>query len=118
MEIYRDGELRFRGRALYPMDDYNNIRTVVCEGELCFLQDAISRPALYQTTPQAIFESLVAKYNAQVDDFKRFKVGDVTVTDPNDYIRLESFEVVHLGVVFCHQAFEYGLGSSLIQGRS
>ena len=92
VEIYRDGRLRFRGRALYPVDDYNNTRTVVCEGELCFLQDGISRPYLYQTTPQAIFEDVVAKFNAQVDSFKRFKIGSVTVTDPNDYVRLESEE--------------------------
>lgn len=92
VRVYRDGDLRFRGRALYPTDDYNNIRTVVCEGELCFLQDGISRPHLYQDTPQAIFEDVVAKFNAQVEDFKRFKLGAVTVTDPNNYIRLESEE--------------------------
>lgn len=92
VRIYRDGRLRFRGRALYPVDDYNNTRTVVCEGELCFLQDGISRPYLYQTTPQAIFADVVAKFNAQVDAFKQFKLGDVTVTDPNDYVRLESEE--------------------------
>lgn len=92
VEIYRDGELRFRGRALYPTDDYNNIRTVVCEGELCFLQDGISRPYLYQDTPRAIFEAVVANYNDQVEVFKQFKIGDVTVTDPNDYVRLESEE--------------------------
>ena len=92
VEIYRDGRLRFRGRALYPMDDFNNIRTVVCEGELCFLQDGISRPYLYQDTPQAIFEDVVAKFNAQVEDFKQFQIGTVTVTDPNDYVRLESEE--------------------------
>ena len=89
VEIYRDGVLRFRGRALYPTDDYNNTRTVVCEGELCFLQDGISRPHLYQDTPQAIFEAVVAKFNAQVEAFKQFKLGAVTVTDPNDYVRLE-----------------------------
>lgn len=90
VEIYRDAELRFRGRSLYLTDDFENTRTVVCEGELCFLQDGVSRPYLYQDTPRAIFEAVVAEYNAQVDPFKQFKVGKVTVTDPNDYIRLES----------------------------
>ncbi|MBR5845504.1 MAG: phage tail protein [Rikenellaceae bacterium] len=92
VEIYRDGVLRFRGRALYPIDDVNNARTVVCEGELCFLQDGISRPYLYQDTPQAIFEAVVMDYNGQVEAFKQFKIGNVTVTDPNDYVRLESEE--------------------------
>ena len=90
VEIYRDGELRFRGRALYPVDDFTNTRTVVCEGELCFLQDGISRPYLYQDSPREIFSAVVAEYNAQVEPYKQFKVGEITVTDPNDYIRLES----------------------------
>lgn len=90
VRIYRDGALRFRGRALYPVDDVNNARTVVCEGELCFLQDGVLRPYLYQDTPRNIFASVVAEFNAQVEPFKQFKVGEVIVTDPNDYVRLES----------------------------
>jgi phage minor structural protein len=82
--------LRFRGRALYPVDDYDNQRTVICEGELCFFQDAIARPYLYEEDPAAIFANLVQTYNSQVEAFKRFKLGDVTVTDPNNYVRLES----------------------------
>lgn len=90
VEIYRDGVLRFRGRALQYADDWNNNRTWTCEGELCFFQDAVSRPYLYQDTPAAIFAALVQEYNSQVDTFKQFKVGTVTVTDANDYVRLES----------------------------
>ena len=95
VRIYRDGQLRFRGRALYPTDDYNNIRTMTCEGELCFLQDAISRPAKYNNTPQAIFTDLVAKYNNQVDTFKQFKTGTVDVTTPsNVLLELEEAETI------------------------
>ncbi len=90
VEIYRDGLLKFRGRALYPSDDYYNQRTVVCEGEFCFFQDAVSRPYLYQDTPAAVFSEVIGVYNSQVEEVKRFKLGTVTVTDPNDYIRLES----------------------------
>lgn len=90
VEIYRDKSLLFRGRALYPTDDYYNNRTVTCEGELCFFQDAIHRRYKYQGTPAEIFTAVVGVYNDQVDDFKKFDVGYVGVTDPNDYIRLES----------------------------
>lgn len=90
VEIYRDNELLFRGRALYPTDDYFNNRTVTCEGELCFFQDAIHRPYLYQGTPEEIFTAVVGVYNSQVDDFKKFDIGYVGVTDANNYIRLES----------------------------
>ena len=90
VEIYRDDVLRFRGRALQYVDDWANRRTWTCEGELCFLQDAVSRPYLYQNTPAAIFAELIQDYNSQVEPFKQFKVGTVTVTDANDYVRLES----------------------------
>ena len=29
--VYRDGLLLFRGRSLYPMDDFYNRRTITCE---------------------------------------------------------------------------------------
>lgn len=90
VEIYRDGGLRFRGRSLYPIDDYDNIRTIVCEGELCFFQDAVVRPYVYQDTPATVFSALIETYNEQVEPVKQFRVGTITVTDPNDYIRVES----------------------------
>lgn len=89
--IYRDGILLFRGRALYPSDDFYNRRTIVCEGERCFLRDGCHRaPYVYQDGPANIFTQLIEMYNAQVDEFKRFVVGTVDVTDPNNYIRLEN----------------------------
>lgn len=90
VEIYRDTELLFRGRALYPTDDFYNRRTITCEGERCFLQDAVMRPYLYQDAPAAIFADVIGIYNAQVEAAKQFVVGTVTVTDANDYVRLES----------------------------
>ena len=90
VRIYRDKELVFRGRALYPEDDFDLNRTITCEGERCFLRDAVMRPYVYQDGPAAIFTHIVELYNAQVDAFKQFVVGTVNVTDPNNYIRLEN----------------------------
>lgn len=90
VEIYKDDELLFRGRALYTSDDFYNFRTVTCEGELNFLRDGVHRPYVYQDGPAAILAQVLELYNAQVEEFKRFDVGTVTVTDPNNYIRLES----------------------------
>lgn len=91
--IYRDGLLLFRGRPLYPKDDFYNRRTITCEGEKCFLRDGVMRgPYVYQDGPANIFTELIGLYNAQVDEFKRFVVGTITVTDPNNYIRLENEE--------------------------
>jgi phage minor structural protein len=90
VEIYRDGLLKFRGRVLYTSEDFQNMRTVVCEGELCFFQDAVSRPYLHELAPAAVFSNVIENYNSQVETAKQFKIGEVTVVDENDYIRLES----------------------------
>lgn len=90
VEIYKDRVLTWRGRALYPTDNFYKQRTITCEGERCFLRDATMRPYLYQDAPAAIFEHVVMLYNSQVEAFKQFKLGRCTVTDPNNYIRLES----------------------------
>jgi hypothetical protein len=90
--IYRDGKLRFRGRALYPTDDFMLRRTITCEGERCFLRDGVHRPYDYQDSPANIFTYVIGLYNAQVEEFKQFVVGTITVTDPNNYISLQSEE--------------------------
>lgn len=90
VEIRRDGILKFRGRPLPPSDDFHNQRTVICEGEFCFLRDAQHRPYIYQDSPANIFTQVLGVYNSQAEPERRFKVGTVTVTDANNYIRLES----------------------------
>ena len=90
VEVRRDGRLKFRGRPLPPTDDFHNQRTVLCEGEFCFLRDAQHRPYIYQDNPAAIFTQVIEVYNGQAEPERQFKVGSVTVTDANDYIRLES----------------------------
>lgn len=90
VEIYKDNLLRFRGRALYPVDDFYKQRTVQCEGELCFFQDAVSRPYVHLGTPETVFWDILTEYNTQVEPTKQFRIGTVTVTDSNDYVRLES----------------------------
>lgn len=77
VEIYRDGVLRFRGRALYPTDDFMLRRTITCEGERCFLRDGIHRPYKYNDTPASIFREVLGLYNAQVESFKQFVVGTI-----------------------------------------
>lgn len=88
--IYDGGDLVFRGRPLKPQDDFLKRRTITCEGERCFFRDAVMRPYLYQADPATIFTEVVGIYNSQVEADKQFVVGTISVTDPNDYIRLES----------------------------
>ena len=95
--IYRDDELCFRGRAFSKEDNFSDQRTITCEGERSFLRDAVMRPYVYQTDPATIFANVLEVYNTQVEAFKQFEVGSVTVTDPNDYILLESSKAEQVG---------------------
>lgn len=84
--VYKDGRIVFRGRVLNDATDYWNNKVLTCEGELGFLQDSIVRPYTFTGTPEEMFRKLITEHNAQVDEFKQFKVGTVTVVDPNGYI--------------------------------
>ena len=90
IEIYRDNVLMWRGRVLYVSDDFYKRRTLTCEGERCFLSDAVMRPYIYQDSPANIFTNVVETYNTQVGADKQFKLGTCDVVDANDYVRLES----------------------------
>lgn len=84
--VYKSGKIIFRGRILNDVTDYWNNKVITCEGELGFLQDSIIRPFSFTGTPEELFKKFIDDHNSQVDEFKRFKIGTVTVVDPNDYI--------------------------------
>ena len=86
IEVYQDNELLFRGRPLDDEKDLWNIKSVICEGELAFLNDSIVRPYIFNGTITDFLTMVLTAHNAQVDTTKRFTLGTVTVTDPNDYI--------------------------------
>lgn len=88
--VYKSGRIVFRGRILNDVTDYWNNKVITCEGELGFLQDSIIRPFTFNGTPEDLFTKFVNEHNAQVDEFKRFKIGTVTVVDPNNYIAREN----------------------------
>lgn len=93
VEIYRDGILYFRGRALYPTDDFNLTRTITCEGERCFLRDGIHKPHTYNDrAPKDIFTEVIGLYNAQVEEFKQFVVGTIDDGISTNAIVLENEE--------------------------
>lgn len=84
--VYKSNKILFRGRILNDVTDYWNNKVITCEGELGFLQDSIIRPFSFTGTPEELFKKFINEHNSQVDEFKRFKIGTVTVVDPNDYI--------------------------------
>ncbi|MBS6447675.1 MAG: phage tail protein [Clostridiales bacterium] len=84
--VYREDYLLFRGRVLDDEIGFYNERKVTCEGELAFLLDSIKRPYDFTGSVAEYLALLLESHNAQVDETKRFTLGNVTVTDPNDYI--------------------------------
>ena len=90
IEVYKDGvdEPIFRGRALYPETDFYKKKTYTCEGQFNFLLDSIMRTFNAYYTPATLFEALVANHNSQVEENKRFAVGDITVT--GDSVKVEN----------------------------
>lgn len=84
--VYQDDLLLFRGRVLNEEKGFYNEKQVACEGQLAFLLDSIQRPYDFTGSVLEYITLLVSNHNAQVETVKQFTVGNVTVTDPNDYI--------------------------------
>ena len=92
--VYQDDFLLFKGRVLDEEVGFHNERRVTCEGELAFLLDSIQRPYDYTGTIEGFLNLLIDSHNAQVEESKWFTVGNVTVTDPNDYIVRSNIDYV------------------------
>lgn len=89
--VYQDGYLLFRGRILNDEQGFYNEKQVSCEGELAFLLDSVQRPYDFlsgenHTTISELFTYYINNHNLQVDEEHKFKVGNITVVDPNNYI--------------------------------
>lgn len=98
----------FRGRIKKDTKDFYLSRRIEVEGLLACLNDSVIPPhafpddfledAAYQTAAengnvvQFYLEWLLAQHNSQVDPVQQIRLGDVTVTDPNNYISRSSSE--------------------------
>lgn len=81
------------GRVVSESTVFNLSKRVTCEGELSYLNDTIQPPAeyggsssLHHNTPANFLGELLSHHNDKVSASKRFVRGEVSVTDPNDYI--------------------------------
>lgn len=92
ISVYQDNKILFKGRVL---DDTINIyksRKITVEGIRAYLLDSIYRPFTYQGDIPEFLESIIDSHNSQVENFQKFKLGNITVTDPNNYINRSSIE--------------------------
>lgn len=87
IQVLRDGSEIFYGQVRECIEGLDGEKDVTCVGELAFLFDSIQPQAKYQNqTPLQFFTKLIEIHNSQVEKERRFEVGAVTVTDPNDSI--------------------------------
>ncbi len=116
IQVFQDDYLYFRGRILNDTVGFHNERQVSCEGELAFLLDSIQRPFSFpesggEATPKAYFTYLITQHNAQVDADHQFIVGNVTVTDANNYIARSdteystTWELINQGLINTHGGY-------------
>ena len=87
--LLQDEEVLFRGRVLNDDVTFENIKTIECEGVLSYLLDSIQKPKTYTidnstNTIKNCLTTIINNHNSMVDDFKKFKIGNVTVTYDDD----------------------------------
>lgn len=87
------GRYEFHGRVLYSnpsMSESGLIeKNITCESFFGFLCDSWQSYVAEQSwTVKGLLKHLIDRHNEQVELYKRFVIGEVTVTDPNDKIYL------------------------------
>ena len=88
--VYKSGRIVFRGRVLNDVTDYWNNKVLTCEGELGFLQDTVVWPYEFQGSPTSLLRQFIEAHNAQVDEFKQFRLGTIDIDDANDSVNRSS----------------------------
>lgn len=77
--IYKDGEKILCCRMIDSESDFYNTGRATCEGELAFLLDSVQRPYEYTGSLYNYFVQLLNTHNSEVEERKRFEVGNVTI---------------------------------------
>lgn len=83
----------FHGRVLHGREtmDSNGLiyKEVTCESCLGFLNDSQQNYVAVQNwTVTGLLEHIINTHNSKVEDCKKFVIGEVTVSDPNDNLYL------------------------------
>ena len=89
--LWQDDTILFRGRALNDEWDLRSTRKIEIEGELAYLNDSVQPLTVYHDmTVAEYFAKLIELHNAQVDESRRFTVGQITVTNSTDNVYRQS----------------------------
>lgn len=89
--LWQDNEILFRGRALNDERSLYDMCEIDVEGELAYLNDSVQPLDVYHNmTVRDYFAKLIELHNEQVDETRRFVVGNVTVTNSTDNVYRQS----------------------------
>lgn len=85
----KNNTLEFKGRVLLPIESMDSngifVKSVTCESELGYLMDSSTVYGEYHNISVRDFlKVIIDNHNSQVDEEKKFQVGNVTVVDNND----------------------------------
>lgn len=78
-----DGVEIFRGRVLSNNRNFNNMRTIYCEGNLAYLVDSVQQGKKFDGTTHELFKKIINRHNERVDSAKQFKIGTINIEDRN-----------------------------------
>lgn len=127
LELLADGLPIFRGRILSDTQGFDLERTIEAEGQLACLNDSIvppfDFPADYEDDPE--YEGadnvvafwlgkLLEAHNAQVTQEQQIKLGQVTVSDPNNYITRSSTDYATTWATITDKLSGSALGGHLL----
>ena len=129
VEILQDGSTILKGRITNDTKDFDNIKVVNVEGKMACFNDSVVKPFAfpedfenkeeYKTAAASgnvveyFLKWLIENHNAQVEDFQKFKLGNVTVSDPNNYISFASNDYSNTWATLESKLFKGSLGGYL-----
>lgn len=128
-EVSDDVGVIFRGRMTEDSADFHNSRAVDLEGAMAYFNDSTVRPfsfpedfadnAEYITAAESgnviefFLKWLIDQHNSQTSDFQHFKLGNVTVSDLNNYLSRSSTEYASTWETLKSKLFDSALGGYL-----
>lgn len=128
-EVSDDIGVIFRGRMTEDTADFYNSKAVDLEGAMAYFNDSTIRPfsfpedwaddAGYTTAAQSgnviqfFLKWLIDQHNSQVQEFQQFKLGSVTVSDPNNYLTRSSTDYASTWETLKSKLFDSALGGYL-----
>lgn len=119
----------FRGRMTGNTIDFDNGKAVDLEGVMAFFNDSVIRPFNFPddfredasyiaaanggNVVEFFLGWLIERHNSQVQDFQKLHLGNVTVSDPNNYLHRSSTEYASTWATLKNKLFDSSLGGYL-----